>query len=180
MQQNDVPAKSVTERVQFGKSKARKPKPLQVATDLTVKALLAKGASIRKVAEVLGCSPTTIQRIKDRLSAQGEDLKSGLLSPARDENAGKLIDHFIGKGLKMKQIKGSDALGAVKMYADRRWPAQQAAPPGPRISFVQINVDVARADLHLGAHPTPTGGALEDGKTIKGEILNEINTGDVP
>jgi hypothetical protein len=85
------------------------------------------------------------------------------MSPQRDQNAGKLIDHFIDKGLKMKKIKGSDALGAVKMYADRRWPAQQAEPPGPRVSFIQINVDCLRSDLP-GAHPTTICSDSEGGK----------------
>jgi hypothetical protein len=169
---------SVTERVQFGKSKARKPKPLQVATDLTVKTLLAKGGSIRQVAAVLGCSPTTIQRIKDRLSAQGEDLKSGLMSPVRDENAGKLIDHFIGKGLKMRTVKGSDALGAVKMYADRRWPVRTEAAP-PSRSFVVTNLNIFLPDSQPAAvdvTPTTTRGVLEDGKETREKNLNQFNT----
>jgi len=116
--------------------------------------MLEQGSSIRDVAKALHLGVMTVQRAKARLIATdpgAEGLKSGLLSPQRDENAGKLIDHFISKGLKMKQIKGSDALGAVKMYADRRWPTQQAAPGGPPVSFVQINIESVR----LNDNPEP-------------------------
>ena len=144
--------------------------PIQQAADLTIKAMLLQGTSIRKIAAALHVSPGTVQTIKRRIQTQApdaEDLKSGLMSPQRDANAGKLIDHFIGKGLKMKKIKGSDALGAVKMYAERRWPAQQAAPPGPRVSFVHVNIDVARLDT--GAHPTTICSTEHEGIFTKDE-----------
>lgn len=172
---------SVTEKVQFGKSKARKPKPLQVATDLTVKSLLAKGGSIRQVAAVLGCSPTTIQRIKDRLSAQGEDLKSDLLSPCRDEKLGKLVDHFLDKGLKLKKIKGSDALGAGKLYADRRWPVRSEAPPPVQL-YVNIDLTEFRPDPVAGAQdvtPTTIPCIETDGKQPQAQILNEFKDANV-
>ena len=106
-----------------------------------------------------------------RLRAQtleiAEDVKQGLLSADRDKKVARMVEHFLDKGLRMKEIKGSDALGAAKMYADRRWPVQQAAPEGPRISFVQINVDVARLDM--GAHPTTICCVENEGKNEKDE-----------
>jgi len=151
-----LPVVGVTERVQFGKSNARKTKSIQIATDLAVKALLAKGNSIRHVADVLGCSPTTIQRVKDRLSAQGEDLKSGLMSPHLGEMSVAVVEHFLKKGAKLKTVKGSDAMAAVKAVQDRQCPTQQA-PEGPRVSFIQINID----SIRLPCAPTTPPDALD-------------------
>lgn len=148
----------------------RKVSPVRIAIETTIKAMIQQGASARKIAEALSISANTVQRVRNEmraLQAASGDQKSGLLSPQRDANAGKLIDHFIGKGLKMKKIKGSDALGAVKMYAERRWPAQQAAPPGPRVSFVHVNIDVARLDT--GAHPTTICSTEHEGIFTKDE-----------
>jgi hypothetical protein len=143
--------------------------------------MLQQGTSIRKVATALHVSASTVQAAKRRMLAQApdaEDLKSGLMSPQRDQNAGKLIDHFIGKGLKMKAIKGSDALGAVKMYADRRWPVRTEAAP-PSRTFVVSNLNIFLPDSQPAAvdvTPTTTRGVLEDGKQTRGENLNQFNT----
>jgi hypothetical protein len=100
------------------------------------------------------------------------------MSPVRDENAGKLIDHFIGKGLKIRTVKGSDALGAVKMYADRRWPVRTEAAP-PSRSFVVTNLNIFLPDSQPAAvdvTPTTTRGVLEDGKETREKNLNQFNT----
>ncbi len=152
-----------------------------MASDTAIKALITKGFSVRKAAEFLGISPTSVMRVRKEMTAQAQPGEiSGFLCPARDEKTAKLIDHFFDKGLRVKEIKGSDALGAAKMYADRRWPVQQAAPPNPRISFVQINVDVARADLHVsepldvtptaGPASTPTGSGVSPPGLESGEV----------
>ena len=117
---------------------------VQVGQDLAYKALRSKGLTQEATAKALGLHPSSGSRIEARIK-EAEGLTNGLLSPERDENAAKLIDHFINKGLAMKKVKGSDALGAVKLYTDRRWPAKAEAP-GPQVSFVQINVDTIRMD----------------------------------
>ena len=143
MQHNECA--DVAGKVTLQKKRGRRPKPIQIASDMTTKALLTKGISIRKAAEILGVSPTTIQRTKDRLRAQGEEISS-LFTPVRDEKLGKLIDHFVDKGIKMKKIKGSDALGAGKIYADRRYPVRQPEVAGGDISFTQINISVLSSE----------------------------------
>ena len=182
MPQDVARVEGVTEKVQsYAPGVRRKRNPIQQAADLTIKAMLLQGASIRKVAAALHVSPTTVSRVKARICEQAPDapdLKSGLMSPVRDENAGKLIDHFIGKGLKMRTVKGSDALGAVKMYADRRWPVRTEAAP-PSRSFVVTNLNIFLPDSQPAAvdvTPTTTRGVLEDGKETREKNLNQFNT----
>jgi DNA-binding transcriptional regulator YhcF (GntR family) len=158
----------------------RKVNPIRQAVENTIRAMVQQGSSIRKIAAALNISPNTVQRVRNDMKAlQGtEDLKSGLLSPQRDQNTGKLIDHFIDKGLKMKKIKGSDALGAVKMYADRRWPVRSEAPP-PARTFIQTNLNIFLPDSQPAAvdvTPTTTRGVLEDGKETREKNLNQFNT----
>jgi hypothetical protein len=155
-----------------------------MAVDHTIKAMIEQGSSVRKIAAALNISANTVQRVRNDMKAllPAEDLKSGLLSPQRDENAGKLIDHFIGKGLKMRTIKGSDALGAVKMYSDRRWPVRSEAPP-PARTFIQTNLNIFLPDSSPAAvdvTPTTTRGVLEDGKETREKNLNQFNTCNVP
>lgn len=176
MGQNSPAPEGVTEKLH---KPHRQRNPIQQAADLTIKAMLLQGASIRTIGKALHLGTMTVQRAKARLLATdpaAEDLKSGLMSPRLGEMSVAVVEHFLAKGAKLKAVKGSDAMAAVKVVADRHWPAQQAAPPGPRISFVLLNVDIARADLHVGAHPTPICGGSEGGKTIIVENLNESNT----
>ena len=71
-----------------------------------------------------------MQRLRAQSLEIAEDLKIGLMSADRDAKVVKLIDHMIEKGARLKEIKGSDAISAAKMYADRRWPVHQDnAPP---------------------------------------------------
>jgi hypothetical protein len=164
-----------------GTGRKGKRNPIQQAADLTIKAMLLQGVSHRKIAEALNISAMTVSRVKARMCEQApdaEDLKSGLMSPRRDENTGKLIDHFIDKGLKMKKIKGSDALGAVKMYADRRWPVRTEAAP-PSRTFIQTNLNIFLPDAQPAAvdvTPTTTRGVLEGGKETREKNLNQFNT----
>jgi hypothetical protein len=177
----DTPAGSVTEKVHPPQRRGKqKPSPVRIAIETTIKAMIQQGSSVRKIAEALSISPNTVQRVRNDMKAllPAEDLKSGLMSPVRDENAGKLIDHFIGKGLKMRTIKGSDALGAVKMYADRRWPVRTEAAP-PSRSFVVTNLNIFLPDSQPAAvdvTPTTTRGVLEDGKETREKNLNQFNT----
>jgi hypothetical protein len=150
MNQNDAVQQSdagcVTNPVHIPGRRKRKPNPIQAAADLTIKTLIKSGATVRQAAEALQMSPSTVQRVRNEMTAeQGLSLTNGLLSPLRDENAGKLIDHFIGAGLKMKKVKGSDALGAVKIYTDRRWPTK-TEHSGPSVSYVQVNIDTFRME----------------------------------
>ena len=79
-----------------------------------------------------------------RLRAQGEET-SGLVSVARDEKLGKLVDNFLDRGVKMKKIKGSDAIGVAKLYADRRYPVRSEAPP-PSRTFVRMDLNIFLPD----------------------------------
>lgn len=144
----------VTGQAQSRKLGPRKRNPIQMASDTAIKALMAKGFSVRKAAEFMGISPTTAQKAMTRLREQGE-LISGLMSVERDEKTAKLIDHFLDKGLRMKEIKGSDALGAAKLYADRRYPVRDSIPEVPRISFVQVNIDSVRLNQYKSNAPSP-------------------------
>jgi len=145
--QNDAQVGSVTKKVHQSLKGPRKLNPVRQAVENIIRAMIQQGSSVRKIAAALNISPNTVQRVRSDMKAllPAEDQKSGLLCLQRDENTAKLIDHFIDKGLKMKKIKGSDALGAVKMYADRRWPVRSEAPPPVQL-FVDVNLDVFRPD----------------------------------
>ena len=134
----------VTDKVQPRKLGPRKRTPIQMASDTTIKALMAKGFSVRKAAAFMGISPTTAQKAMTRLREQGEEVQP-LLSAQRDEKLGRLVDHFLDKGIKLEAVKGSDALGVAKLYADRRYPAREAAPP-VSYSFSRVNIQEARYD----------------------------------
>ena len=131
---------------------ARKPgrprNPIQTATDMTIKAMILQGASIRGIAKALNIGQSTVARIRSRIvNAPGAAEECpGLLSPKRDELAGKVIDRFLEAGSKMKRIRGSDALGAVKLYSDRRWPTRKDDAPGPQ-SFTAVFIQEARIEL---------------------------------
>lgn len=153
----------VTGQAQSRKLGPRKRNPIQMASDTAIKALMAKGFSVRKAAEFMGISPTTAQKAMTRLREQGE-LTSGLVSVARDEKLGKLVDNFLDRGVKMKKIKGSDAIGVAKLYADRRYPVRQDSAPPPR-TFINVDLSVflndpppapKTIDLELGAASTTT------------------------
>jgi len=109
-----------------------------MASDTAIKALMAKGFSVRKAAKFMGISPTTAQKAMTRLREQGE-LISGLMSVERDEKLGKLVDHYLDKGIKLRDVKGSDALGAAKLYADRRYPVRNESAP---VSYSFTKVDL--------------------------------------
>jgi DNA-binding Lrp family transcriptional regulator len=115
-----------------------------MASDTAIKALMAKGFSVRKAAKFMGISPTTAQKAMTRLREQGE-LISALMSVERDEKLGKLVDHYLDKGIKLRDIKGSDALGAAKLYADRRWPARTEAPAPVRV-YADIDLNMFLPD----------------------------------
>jgi len=180
MTQSDAQAGSVAEKVHRSLKGPRKVNPIRQAVENTIRAMVQQGSSIRKIAAALNISPNTVQRVRNDMKAllPAEDLKSGLMSPQRDENAGKLIDHFIGKGLKMRTVKGSDALGAVKMYADRRWPVRTEAAP-PSRSFVVTNLNIFLPDSQPAPQDAPidtTCSVLEDGNLTKPKNLNQFNT----
>lgn len=136
----------------------KKRNPAQTAIDITIQAMLRQGAPVRKIAEALNISPSTVNRTKARIRAQndpGEECP-GLLSPRRDELAGKVIDRFLKAGANMKKVKGSDALGAVKLYSERRWPTKRDDAPGP-MSFTAVFIHEARIQLPGPASHTTRG-----------------------
>jgi transposase len=181
-QQSDARTGSVTEKIQsYAPGVRRKRNPIQQAADLTIKAMLLQGASIRKVAAALHVSPTTVSRVKARICEQApdaEDLKSGLMSPRLGEMSAAVVEHFLKKGAKLKTVKGSDAMAAVKTVADRQWPVRQEHGPAS-FSFANINLNLFLPD----SQPAPEGAPVdttcsvsEDGKQDKDKTLNEFNT----
>lgn len=136
----------VTGQAQSRKLGPRKRNPIQMASDTAIKALITKGFSVRKAAEFMDISPTTVMRVRKEMMAQAQPSEiSGLLSPQRDEKTAKLIDHFLDKGLKMRKIKPSDAIGVAKLYADRRYPVRSEAPAPPR-TFVNVDLSIFLPD----------------------------------
>lgn len=126
------------------KKKLRKPRPVQQATELAFKALIQQGLNASKASSFLGMHPSTGAKILKRLKEQGEET-SAFLSPLRDEKLGRLVDHYLDKGIKLRNVKGSDALGAAKLYADRRYPVRQEQAP-PVHLFVNIDLSEFRPD----------------------------------
>jgi len=182
---NRTSAPSVTEKVQsYAPGIKRKRNPIQQAADLTIKAMLAQGTSIRAIAAALHVSPTTVSRVKARLcenAPDAEDLKSGLMSPRLGEMSADVVEHFLRKGAKLKTIKGSDAMAAVKEVAARQWPVRQEHNPAS-FSFANINLNVFLPDSTPAAvdvTPTPTGSVSDDGKTEEAKNPNQFNTCDV-
>jgi hypothetical protein len=119
-----------------------------------------------------------MQRLRAQSLEIAEDVKQGLLSADRDKKVAKLVDHLLDKGMRLKEIKGSDALGAMKMYADRRWPVRTESAP-PSRTFIQTNLNIFLPD----SQPTPqdapidtTCSVLEDGKETREGNLNQFNT----
>lgn len=139
----------VTVQAQSRKLGPRKRNPIQMASDTAIKALMAKGFSVRRAAKFLGISPTTAQKAMTRLREQGE-LISGLMSVERDEKLGKLVDHYLDKGIKLRNVKGSDALGVAKLYADRRYPVRNDSAP-VSYSFTKVDLNQFLPD----AQPAP-------------------------
>lgn len=157
----------------------RKANPVRMAVDNTIKAMIEQGSSVRKIATALNISASTVQRVRNDMKAltPGEDLKTNLLSSARDTRTGLLIDHFIDKGLKLRKVRGSDAIAAAKLYADRRWPTRSEAPP-PAELFVHVDLSIFKPDpLDNAKDVTPTTicSVEGEGKNEEGEIINEIN-----
>ena len=118
---------------------------------LAYSVLIANGISREKAASMLGYSPKTARSIDRALKEKG--LKLVLLSEQRIKKAHRVVDKILaGRTFgSIETVRASDALRAAEVVLDRSDPVQQAAPPIPRLSFVQINVDCCRSDLHLGA-----------------------------
>jgi hypothetical protein len=168
---------------QSSKPVTRPKNPIRTAAENTIKAMIMQGSSVRKIAAALHISTSVVQRVRNEMKAlQGtEDLKSGLLSPDRDEKLGKLVDHFLDKGVKLRKVKGSDAIAAGKLYADRRWPARSEAPP-PAQLFVHVDLSIFRPDPVDSAQdvtPTTTACVSADGKQTPGENLNQFKDANV-
>jgi hypothetical protein len=110
-----------------------------------------------------------------------EDLKSGLMSPRLGEMSVAVVEHFLKKGAKLKAIKGSDAIAAVKTVADRQWPVRQEHSPAS-FSFTNVNLNLFLPDPPPAALDAPvdtTCSVLDDGKQTQDKILNEFNNANV-
>ena len=119
-----------------------------------------------------------MQRLRAQTLEIAEDLKLGLMSADRDAKVVKLMDHMLDKGIRLKDIKGSDALAAAKLYADRRWPVHNEMPPLAR-TFIQTNLAVFLPDPRPAALDAPvdtTCSVLGDEKTQEAKNLNKSNT----
>jgi hypothetical protein len=167
-----------------GVGRKHKRSPIAQAADLTIKAMLLQGGSLRKIAAALHVSPTTVMAVKKRMLTQAPDaadLKSGLMSPRLGQMSAAVVEHFLKKGAKLKTVKGSDAMAAVKTVADRQWPIRQEHGPAS-FSFANVNLNIFLPD----SQPAPSGApldttcsVLEDGKQTEGENLNEFKDANV-
>ena len=121
------------------------------ARELAFLSLITSGIKPSKASEMLGFSPGTGSRIAARLREQGNEIPT-LMSASRDEKLLKMIDNFLDQGAKMRKIRGSDAIGVAKLYADRRYPVKQEAG-GDSFSFVKVDISVYKND-HFPLKPT--------------------------
>jgi hypothetical protein len=134
------------------------------AAALAITGMVRSGIPVSKASEMLGFNPSTGYRIMQRQA--GEEGTPALLSAVRDEKLAALVDNFLDKGIKMGagKIKASDALGAGKLYADRRYPIRQENGGGPSMSFVTINLGMMAQGLAdppaLDVSPIPENGPL--------------------
>ena len=170
MPQNDaVPTRKVV----------RKP-AAKLAQDLAYKALRSKGLTQEAAAKLIGIHPSSAsryeKRLKDEAAAAGQqDPIQPLVSAARDEKLVRLVDHFLDKGAKLRSVKGSDALGAAKLYADRRYPARSAETP-PAVNFTQVNlIEIRDPSPTRYGIPGPAGNEPQALETDKPPITLDIS-----
>jgi len=146
--------------------------------------MLLQGTSIRKIAAALYVSPSTVQRVKARICTRApdaDDLKSSLMSPRLAEKSVAVVEHFLNKGAKLRTVKGSDVMAAVKVVADRRWPVRQEHSPAS-FSFANVNLNIFLPDPQpepLGAPVDTTCCVPDDGKQTGDENLNEFKDANV-
>ena len=113
--------------------------------DALIAQMVAAGFSAGKAAKILGLADTTGYRAMQRIEGEDKGI-SGLVSTERDARFLSLIDDYMERGKKIKKIRGSDALGAAKLYGDRRFPIlRQDAPPPPMV-FAKVDVSVIRIE----------------------------------
>ena len=67
---------------------------------------------------------------------------SDLVSPPMDTKLINLLGNYMERGVKIKKIRGSDALGAAKIYADRRYPILRQDAPKPAFQFVKVDISI--------------------------------------
>lgn len=141
------------------------------AAALAVTNMVQRGISPGKAAELLGLNQATGYRIMARQTTDGQ--VSGLLTAQRDDKLAALVDTYLdaGRKKKPKEIKASDALGAAKLYADRRYPTRSDGAGDTNISFLTVNLgqyglrsapEAALLDI-TPAEPIPTPYVLGDG-----------------
>ena len=140
-----------------------RPGAVEQARELSVLAMLRKGISQRKVAELLGCARSTVSIIAAKGQAAGEGFPDPRTAQ-RDAVALAVLDRCMSVGSKMpaKKIRASDAVQAVKTYAGIAWP-QLEAPAGASISFTEIHIHEARITAGPGEDTTPCIELAQDG-----------------
>jgi hypothetical protein len=119
-----------------------------------------------------------MQRLRAQTLEIAEDLTLGLMSAERDEKVRRLVDHMLDKGVKLKEVKGSDSLAAAKLYVDRRWPTRQESS-APSYSFIQVNLCEATPDAALDITPTTTGCVDDPSRFTVSGFLNDSEKSNV-
>lgn len=123
-------------------------------------ALLKQGISKSNAAKALGYSTGSIGMLDAAI--EKKDLISSVSCDSNARIARRAVRLLAQAKIFgcIESVRAADVLRASEIILDRAEPKVQAAPPVPRISFVQINVDVARADLHVSEplDVTPTAG----------------------
>jgi hypothetical protein len=125
------------------KTRSRKRSVTGIAQDLAYKTLRSKGVTQEAAAEALGLHKASGCRIEARLREEGQI--DGPMSPRLGEMSLAVVENFLKQGARMRKVKGSDAIAAVKVIADRQWPTRSESTAAP-VSFVQINVDTIRME----------------------------------
>ena len=127
---------------------AKKPRKFRrgtsAASDLAILNMVRAGMSAGKAAETLGMNYSSGYKAMDRMKGEGNDVPS-LMSTARDEKLTKLLDTYLEKGAKIRKIRGSDALGAAKIYADRRFPVRQEGSK-QEYKFVRVDISIYKTN----------------------------------
>jgi len=132
----------------IGPFKKSKRNPKIAIRDAAIANMVAAGISPSKAAQMLGLDPSTGYRALQRI--QGEDKGiSALVSTERDSRLLSLLDDFMERGKKIKKIRGSDAIGAAKLYADRRYPILRQDAPKPPVIYAKVNINIYQTDKPL-------------------------------
>jgi len=124
-----------------GPFKKSRRNPKIAARDALVAQMVAAGVPRSRAAELLGLDGSTGTRIMQRIQGERKGI-SDLVSPPMDTKLINLLGNYMERGVKIKKIRGSDALGAAKIYADRRYPILRQDAPKPAFQFVKVDISI--------------------------------------